>query len=286
MNNKSKRREAQKWIDKAKKLKSLGKFQEALACYDRALKIEPTHTTAWFNKGNVLITLGRYQKAIIAYNRVLRIAPNDVDALHNKGYALDALGKYKEALICYDRAIKINSKIIDEIPWNNKGRALYFLGRNQEAIVCYDKAIKINIKYAPAWNNKGRALDALGRFRQALFCYNRAIELDPHNVNTWYNKNQQWNKKIQLRSLKNAHVLLILPCNAAACIGDYFQAEAYTKKEWNTWREADFRLSEHRNKGTVAFAALDSSTLETEPDSPKGAIVFETEMARAKNPTA
>ncbi|TRZ93685.1 hypothetical protein D4R78_07825 [bacterium] len=90
---------------------------------------------------------------------------------------------------------------------------------------------------------------------------------------------------IQLRDLKNARTLLILPCNAAACIGNYFRAETYSKNGWNTWREADMLLRELREKGEVAFAAIDSSTLETEPGGSKGAIVFETEMNRAKNPT-
>ena len=90
---------------------------------------------------------------------------------------------------------------------------------------------------------------------------------------------------MQLQTLKNARFLLILPCNAAACIGNYFRAETYTKKGWNTWKEADLCLSDLRSKRMVAFAALDSSTLETEPDGSKGAIVFETEMDRAKNPT-
>lgn len=90
---------------------------------------------------------------------------------------------------------------------------------------------------------------------------------------------------IQLRDLKNARTLLILPCNAAACIGNYFRAETYSKNGWNTWREADMLLRELRKKGEVAFAAMDSSTLDTEPTGSKGAIVFETEMDRAKNPT-
>ncbi|MFH1238152.1 MAG: hypothetical protein V1491_01820, partial [archaeon] len=90
---------------------------------------------------------------------------------------------------------------------------------------------------------------------------------------------------IQLRDLKNARTLLILPCNAAACIGNYFRAETYSKNGWNTWREADILLRELREKGKVAFAAMDSSTLDTEPTGSKGAIVFETEMDRAKNPT-
>jgi len=34
---------------------------------------------------------------------------------------------------------------------------------------------------------------------------------------------------VQLTNLRRAEVLLILPCNAAACVGNYFRAEAYRK---------------------------------------------------------
>jgi len=89
---------------------------------------------------------------------------------------------------------------------------------------------------------------------------------------------------IQLRDLRKAKVLLILPCNAAACLGNYFRAEVYTRREWNTWREADANLRDVRGEGWVAFAAVDSSTLETQPADSRGAIVLETEMSRARNP--
>jgi hypothetical protein len=77
--------------------------------------------------------------------------------------------------------------------------------------------------------------------------------------------------------------LLILQCNAGACNGDYFNADS-KRKPWNSlWREADFAFRDIRNKGRIVFAAVDSSTLETEPGGSKGAIVFETEMERVKN---
>jgi hypothetical protein len=94
-------------------------------------------------------------------------------------------------------------------------------------------------------------------------------------------KRQPW---VQLRTLERAEVLLILPCNAAASVGNYFRAEVYRKSGWNTWREADFLFRELREQGRVAFAAVDSSILETTPDDPRGAIVLETEMHRAKSP--
>ena len=80
--------------------------------------------------------------------------------------------------------------------------------------------------------------------------------------------------------------LLILPCNAGACIGDYFKAEDVCNQVWHSvWREADLSLCDLRKEGRVVFAAVDSCTLETEPDGSKGAIVFETEMDRVKNLT-
>ena len=80
-------------------------------------------------------------------------------------------------------------------------------------------------------------------------------------------------------------VVFILPCNAAACVGNYFSAEVYSMRNWNTWREADSRLKDLRQKGIVRLAAVDSSTIEIHHDDPLGAIVLETEMHRVINPT-
>ncbi len=88
----------------------------------------------------------------------------------------------------------------------------------------------------------------------------------------------------QPNSLARARALLILPCNAAACVGNYFRAEVYRKSGWNTWRQADFLLRDLRQEGRVAFAAVDSSILETTPEDARGAIILETEMDRAKSP--
>ena len=89
---------------------------------------------------------------------------------------------------------------------------------------------------------------------------------------------------IELHDLRRAQALLILPCNAAACVGNYFCAEVYRKTGWNTWREADLLLRDLREQGRVAFAAVDSSVLETAPQDSRGAIVLETEMHRAQSP--
>ncbi len=84
---------------------------------------------------------------------------------------------------------------------------------------------------------------------------------------------------------RDCKAMFILPCNAAACVGNYFSAEVYSMRNWNTWREADSQLRDLRENGIVRFAAVDSSTIEIRHDDPLGAIVLETEMRRVINPT-
>ena len=53
------------------------------------------------NKGLALNNLGKYEEAIEWYDKALKIDPNDVNALNNKGKALYNLGKYQEAIEWY-----------------------------------------------------------------------------------------------------------------------------------------------------------------------------------------
>ena len=61
------------------------------------------------NKGVALDNLGRYEEAITSYDKALAINSTDLDSLYNKGVALDNLGRYEEAITYYDKALAINS---------------------------------------------------------------------------------------------------------------------------------------------------------------------------------
>src|SRR3972149_6635672 len=168
-------------------LGTLGKYQEAIECYDRAIEINQRYAEAWSNKGNALSGLGRHEEAIECYDRALGIDPRLAEAWYNKGVTLSGLGKYQDAIVCYDRALEINPRFMQE--WSNKGNALSGLGRNPEAVGCYDRAIEINPRYAEAWHNKGSALGNLGKYQDAIVCYDRAIEINPRlAAEAWFGK--------------------------------------------------------------------------------------------------
>ncbi|AKB43939.1 tetratricopeptide repeat protein [Methanosarcina vacuolata] len=179
------------WNNKGIALYCLGRYEEALQAYDQSLKIDSKSICAWNNKGITLYDLGRYEEAIIAYDHSLEIDSKSTYAWSNKGNALNKLGRYEEAIKACDTAISIDSKCDDA--WNGKGIALKKLGRYEEAIIAYDKAIETGPKYIHAWNNKGIALYCLGRYEEAIITYKKALEINPKYVPAWNRKGNAFN---------------------------------------------------------------------------------------------
>jgi tetratricopeptide (TPR) repeat protein len=57
-------------------LRKKKKYTEALTFCDKALKVYPNFVTAWNNKGNVLFNLGKKNDAINCYKKALSLNPN------------------------------------------------------------------------------------------------------------------------------------------------------------------------------------------------------------------
>jgi tetratricopeptide (TPR) repeat protein len=62
-----------------------------LDAYDKALSINPDDANAWNSKGTLLGNLGRYKEAIECFDRSLDINPHNKDILTFREHALSAL---------------------------------------------------------------------------------------------------------------------------------------------------------------------------------------------------
>lgn len=46
------------WNNKGLSLYALGRYNEALYCYDKALEVQPNYANAWYNKAKTLDDMG------------------------------------------------------------------------------------------------------------------------------------------------------------------------------------------------------------------------------------
>ena len=148
---------------------------------------------AWNNKGKAFYELGKYNEAIKCYNKAIEIDPNNTDALRMKGMALNYLGKYNETIECAEKAIEIGRDDVDALAL--KGEALAYKGRYQEAKECAEEAIEKDNDNDHAWFVKGYAIDYSGDHDTAIKCFDKAIEINPNNTDALNGKGITFNYK-------------------------------------------------------------------------------------------
>ena len=56
--------------------------------------------------------LGKYQEAIISYDKALQLNPNIAVLWSNKGDALKRLGDFEEARKCFEKGSKAQTKLM------------------------------------------------------------------------------------------------------------------------------------------------------------------------------
>src|SRR6266567_2481396 len=174
------------WFEEGNRLSDLKRYEEALAAYEQAIRLDPDDVTAYYKKSAALIKLKRYEEALITLEQAIRLDPNYARAYTDKGAILNQFGRYEEALIALEQAIRLDPN--DVFAYNNKGHALSGLGRYEEALIALEQVIRLDPNNALAYNNKGHALNQLGRYEEALSILEQAIRLDPNFAAAYNNK--------------------------------------------------------------------------------------------------
>lgn len=157
-------------VEKGAKLLALEKYEEAIKCFDEAIRIDPTDWIPWYNKGYTLLKWGKYsvsQNPVYAQlERQLGIpvvSVNPFDALdHIKdrdAWLEEEKKKIEEALLCFDKVLELNPNDADF--FYKKGIILRRLGRFEEALKCFNDVIRIDPRHELAKENKKEILEIL-----------------------------------------------------------------------------------------------------------------------------
>ena len=158
-------------------LQVLGRYAEAAAHYRKALTLEPGYAEGHNNLANALRKLGQYDEALAHYRKALALRPENAELHSNLGNLLQDLTRFDEALASHERALALKPDFPEA--HNNRGNALMSLQRPGEAMAAYEQALALKPDYAEAHYNRGNALRDLGRVGEAVASFDEALGLRP-----------------------------------------------------------------------------------------------------------
>jgi tetratricopeptide (TPR) repeat protein len=174
------------WANRGNALQELGRFADAVACYDRAIGLDREFAGAFSNRGNALRAMGRLEEALTSFERAVALNPSYARAWSNRGLVLLDSNRPAEALASFERALAGDANFADA--HSNAGMALYMLGRPGEALARIDHALRLRPAYPEALSNRGSCLKELERFPEALASFAEALRLKPDYHDARYNR--------------------------------------------------------------------------------------------------
>ncbi len=172
-----------------------GNYEEAAACFAKAIDKNPNRADYYIDYGMALISLQRFDEAIEQFDRVYMdknipmVRENNKRALRGKGITYYNRKQYQEAISQFDAALAIGA--LSELDMDilyYKGDALVTIGEYEQAGATYSRIIERNSKEAEAFGKRAYTYLRAGEFDQSLADYEEAIRLEPDNFAYYFGK--------------------------------------------------------------------------------------------------
>ncbi|MFN4258996.1 MAG: tetratricopeptide repeat-containing sulfotransferase family protein [Gemmataceae bacterium] len=140
-----------------------------------------TNNAAYHNSlGCCYQVLDRLQEAVACFRRALALQPELAEAMSNLGNALNNMGAAVEAEQHCRRALELRPDFPEA--FNNLGGALARQGRVVEAAEIFRQALRLNPQFVSAQLNLGHVLQEQGLFTEARQAYEEVLRLEPHHA--------------------------------------------------------------------------------------------------------
>ena len=165
--------------------KEIGKLDEAVKSFKKALTIKSDYAEVHYNLGVTLQELGQQDAAVKSYEKALAIKPDYANACNNLGNILKDLGQLDAAVNNFEKAIAIKPDYAEA--HNNLGVTFQKLGQQDAAAKYYEKALTIKPDYADAHNNLGNILKDQGQLDDAVNSFEKALSIKPDFADAHYN---------------------------------------------------------------------------------------------------
>ena len=154
-------------------------WKDGLTLWSKTVKSSPHSSVAHGSLGHAYQQLGRLDEAIEEYKRAIAIYPDDYKAHYNLGVVYDQQGALDKAVQSYQRAIRINPAYPNA--HFNLGIIYQHQGLPDKAIEQFRKVTELDPADFEARNNLGVALAIQGNLGQAIGEWEKVLEIDPRN---------------------------------------------------------------------------------------------------------
>jgi tetratricopeptide (TPR) repeat protein len=124
----------------------VGQRDEALADFEKAIRLDPSNYVAYNNMGALYGRAGMPHKAIEAFSRSIAVDPDGADVYYNRGVAYASCGQYDKALEDFSKTIELN--VNDAAAYSDRGKLYLRTGSNALAMEDFKKACGLGNKEA------------------------------------------------------------------------------------------------------------------------------------------
>ncbi len=173
----------------------MGKYNDALAEFDKSNGIIPNWPTYYFWHGFTQYTQKNFTGAMADYNRALEIAPSWPSLLYLRSLALRDQNKLNDALADLTKAVSLDAK--NATYRSERGNVNSLLKNFPEALTDLNQAIALNPDDADTLGRRGNVNNALNNSQAAVDDFTKAIQKRDNDLNFYLGRgaaNQRLNR--------------------------------------------------------------------------------------------
>ena len=164
-------------INSAYALKKVGRFDEALSLYNKAILMDENCFKGWFGRAYIYDKLNRVQEAIRDYTKAIQIMPQNAFVYNNRGICYNKVNEFDSAIRDFNAAIRITPKKADF--YYNRGFVYMKLDNYVQAIEDFNKTLVLQEDNYKAYTYRAVCWDKLGESERARKDIFIALSLKP-----------------------------------------------------------------------------------------------------------
>ncbi len=161
--------------NRGKVLIDMGRLDEAIADFDRAVAMNPFFHKAYYNRGFVFDKMGRFDEAIADFDKAIASNPSFREAYYNRGLTYNKTGLFGKAIESFTKSLEIDPNDVDA--YVSRGISYALVGRNDRAFEDFDKAVRLDQNHGPAYFSRGKLSLNQGNRELAMLDFQKACDL-------------------------------------------------------------------------------------------------------------